>query len=85
MAGCSESCNEALTCFISATTDILTDDGFSVPTKGAERCLDIAKKFNEILKNPTPVIISFSEKLVCQMKKILGSKSLKRENLGGLS
>jgi len=78
----SQSRDETLACFTSAITSILTDDGFSVLTAGAERCLDLAKKFNEILKNPTPALLSFAEKLICQFKDILDSRrSLKREKI----
>ena len=57
----SQSRDETLACFTSVITSILTDDGLSVLTAGAERCLDLAKKFNEILKNPTPTLLSFAE------------------------
>jgi len=44
---------EALTCFTSAIVSILTDDGFSVPTAGAERCLDLANNSMRcVLKKP---------------------------------
>jgi len=39
----SHSCDEALAlCFTSVIASILTDDGFSVLTVGAEKCLELA-------------------------------------------
>jgi len=39
--------------FRSATTSILTDDGFTVPKEGTKLCLQLANKFKDIFKEPT--------------------------------
>jgi len=65
------SSSEAISLLQKVISNVLNDDGFSLPTDECKRCLAIANPLKELFQQPSPSCRSHAKRLADQLNKLV--------------